>query len=177
MRVYTIGHSTRSLDELVALLRENGVATLADVRRYPGSRRYPQFARDSLEAALPAAGIRYAHFASLGGRRRPRPDSPNGGWRSEQFRGYADHMGSEEFAGALEALLALAGPAAVMCAEAVPWRCHRNLLSDELTRRGVEVVHVLGPGSANRHEMNPMARDAGGHLIYPPEEAQTQLFQ
>lgn len=175
MRIYTIGHSTRSLEELVALLRENGVATLADVRRYPGSRRYPQFARESLEAALPAAGLRYAHLGSLGGRRRPRPDSPNRGWRSEQFRGYADHMGTAEFAGAVEALLALSAPA-IMCAEAVPWRCHRNLLADELTRRGIEVMHILGPGSVNRHELNPMARDAGDHLVYPPGEAQGELF-
>ncbi|HEY0593896.1 MAG TPA: DUF488 domain-containing protein [Thermoanaerobaculia bacterium] len=176
-RVCSIGHSTRSLDELVALLRENGVATLADVRRYPGSRRYPQFSRESLQAALPAAGIRYEHLGvALGGRRRPAADSPNRGWRSEQFRGYADHMATAEFAAGIDALLALPPPAAVLCAEAVPWRCHRNLLADELTRRGVEVVHIMGPGSTGRHEMNPMAREEGDHLVYPPQEPQTTLF-
>ncbi len=175
--VFTIGHSTRSLEELIALLRENGVATLADVRRYPGSRRYPQFSRESLEASLPAAGFRYERLGgALGGRRRPAPDSPNRGWRNEQFRAYADHMGTAEFADGVGALLALPGPAAVMCAEAVPWRCHRNLLSDELTRRGIEVVHIIGPGSTSRHAMNPMAREAGDRLVYPPEEPQTTLF-
>lgn len=176
-RIFTIGHSTRSLDELIELLRENRIATLADVRRYPGSRRYPQFSRESLEAALPGAGIRYEHLGSLGGRRRAAADSPNGGWRSAQFRGYADHMGTAEFAGAIDALLALPEPAAVLCAEAVPWRCHRNLLADELTRRGIEVIHILGKGSTSRHEMNPMARDAGDRLVYPPQEPpQERLF-
>ncbi len=176
-RIYTIGHSTRTLGELIALLVENGVATLADVRRYPGSRRYPQFSRESLAAALPDAGIRYEHVEALGGRRRAAPDSPNRGWRNEQFRGYADHMATAEFAAAVAALVAFPEPAAVLCAEAVPWRCHRNLLSDELTRCGIEVLHILGPGSTSRHQMNPMARDAGDHLEYPGEDApQKPLF-
>jgi uncharacterized protein (DUF488 family) len=174
-RIYSIGHSTRTLEELVGLLRENGVATLADVRRYPGSRRYPQFSRQSLAAALPGAGIDYAHFEGLGGRRRPLKETRNGGWRSDQFRGYADHMGTAEFASAIDAVLSLPEPAAVMCAEAVPWRCHRNLISDELTRRGIEVIHILGPGSTSRHAINPMARDAGDHLIYPAADPQTTL--
>jgi uncharacterized protein (DUF488 family) len=174
-RVHTIGHSTRTLAELVALLAENGVATLVDVRRYPGSRRYPQFSREALAVSIPGAGLRYEHVESLGGRRRPRPDSANGGWRNEQFRGYADHMGTPEFLGAVAALLALPA-AAIMCAEAVPWRCHRNMISDELVRRGIEVVHILGPGATRIHELNAMARDAGDHLVYPGEETQAPLF-
>lgn len=176
-RVYSIGHSTRTLEELIGLLSENGVAALADVRRYPASRRYPHFARESLSAALPAAGIAYAHFEDLGGRRRTTPDSPNAGWRSDQFRGYADHMATPQFAAAVEKLLSLPEPAAVMCAEAVPWRCHRNLICDELTRRGIEVIHILGSASTSRHEINPMARDAGDHLVYPSADPQTTLFE
>jgi uncharacterized protein (DUF488 family) len=172
--VYSIGHSTRSLAELVALLRENGVATLADVRRFPGSRRYPHFGRDALAGGLQAAGIRYEHFEVLGGRRKPLQGSPNGGWRNDQFRGYADHMGTAEFAQGVDRLLSLPSPC-VMCAEAVPWRCHRNLLSDELTRRGIEVVHILGPGKTARHELNPMARDGGDRVIYPPGQGQGTL--
>lgn len=167
MKVYTIGHSTRELDELVALLRENGIERLADIRRYPGSRRYPHFSRDSLAAALPQAGIEYVHVPRLGGRRKPREDSPNTAWRNEQFRAYADHMSSDEFREAVDALLASDRLTAVMCAEAVPWRCHRNLLSDELVRRGIEVVHILGAGQTKTHEMNPHARAEEGHLIYP----------
>ena len=172
--MHSIGHSTRTLAELIGLLRENGIATLADVRRFPGSRRYPHFSREALGETLPAAGIRYEHFEALGGRRRPRKDSRNGGWRSDQFRGYADHMGTAEFAEAVGRLLTLPSPC-VMCAEAVPWRCHRNLLCDELTRRGIEVMHILGPGSTSRHELNPMARDGGDRVIYPPEQAQGNL--
>ena len=166
-RLYTIGHSTRPLDELVALLRENGIERLADIRRYPGSRRYPHFSRDALAATLPQAGIEYIHVPQLGGRRKPREDSPNTAWRNEQFRAYADHMASEEFRDAVDNLLASEQTTAVMCAEAVPWRCHRHLLADELVRRGIEVVHILGPGQTKRHEMNPHALVEGGHLIYP----------
>lgn len=166
-RVYSIGHSTRSADELIALLREHAVARLADIRRHPGSRRYPQFSRDALAAALAATGIDYVHLESLGGRRRPLPGSPNAVWRNQPFRGYADHMATAEFRRGIETLLESGKTTAVMCAEAVPWRCHRNLLADELVRRGIEVVHILAPGSVQRHVMNPAARDAGGHLVYP----------
>lgn len=166
MRIHTIGHSTRALDDLIGLLRENGVERLADIRRYPGSRRYPHFSRDSLAGELPARGIAYVHIPELGGRRKPLPDSPNSGWRNEQFRGYADYMSTPEFRAAIEKLLALEGSTAIMCAEAVPWRCHRNLVADELTRRGHEVIHILGPGSTQRHEMNSMARVEGDHLVY-----------
>jgi uncharacterized protein (DUF488 family) len=167
MRIYTIGHSTRSLEELVSLLREHGVKRLADIRRFPGSRRYPHFSRDALQVSLPERDIEYLHIPELGGRRRPNPDSKNTALQNEQFRAYADHMGTEEFRRAVDELLALEGRTAVMCAEAVPWRCHRNLLSDELLRRGVEVVHIIGRGAAKRHAMTPYARVDGGHLVYP----------
>ena len=168
MKIYTVGHSTRTLDELMALLREHGVERLVDIRRYPGSRRLPHFSRDSLAAALPD----YIHMPELGGRRKPLPDSPNDGWRNEQFRAYADYMATPEFRAAIDRLVALASekPAAIMCAEAVPWRCHRNLVSDELTRRGIEVCHITGPGKAARHTLNPMARTEGDHLVYPASD-------
>ena len=166
-RIYTIGHSTRALEELVALLREHGVKRLADIRRYPGSRRYPHFSREALEISLPERGIEYVHIPELGGRRRPNADSPNTALQNEQFRAYADHMATEEFRRAVDGLVAFEGRTAVMCAEAVPWRCHRNLLSDELLRRGCEVVHILGRGQAKRHEMTPWARLAGDCITYP----------
>jgi uncharacterized protein (DUF488 family) len=165
--VFTIGHSTRSLEELVALLREHAIERLADIRRYPGSRRFPHFSRESLQKTLP---LQYVHVPELGGRRKALPDSPNTGWRNDQFRAYADHMDTEEFRNAVDGLLATPLRTAVMCAEAVPWRCHRNLLSDDLVRRGVEVIHILGPGKTQRHEMNPMARVEGDHLIYPASQ-------
>jgi uncharacterized protein (DUF488 family) len=170
MRIYTIGHSTRDFDELIALLRENGVERLADIRRYPGSRRYPHFSREALAAELPRHGIEYVHMPELGGRRKARPDSPNTAWRNEQFRAYADYMATDDFREAIDALVTLPNATAIMCAEAVPWRCHRNLVSDELVRRGIEVVHILALRSTRRHEMNPHARIEDGHLIYPPEQ-------
>jgi uncharacterized protein (DUF488 family) len=166
--VFTIGHSTRSFEELVALLREHGIERLADIRRYPGSRRFPHFSREALEKTLP---VQYVHFPELGGRRKPLPDSPNAGWRNEQFRAYADLMATAEFRDAVDTLLASPMRTAVMCAEAVPWRCHRNLLSDDLVRRGVEVIHILGPAKSQRHEMNPMARVEDDHLIYPAPQS------
>jgi len=166
MHIYTIGHSTRSFDELVLLLKQSGVRRLADIRRYPGSRRYPHFSRESLERTLPAEGIDYVHMPELGGRRRPRKDSANDALHNEQFRGYADYMGTQEFSDAVDALLRFDGPVAIMCAEAVPWRCHRSFVADELTRRGVEVVHILGAGNRKRHELNPLASVREGHLVY-----------
>src|SRR5881394_4636138 len=175
VQLLTIGHSTRSLPELIALLRENGVERLADIRRYPGSRRYPHFSRDVLSQALPEQAIEYVHIPELGGRRNPLPDSPNGAWRNSQFRGYADHMGTDEFRATVDALLASPKRTCVMCAEAVPWRCHRNLLSDDLTRRGIEVLHILGPHSVQRHVMNPHARIAGDRVVYPRSDQGTLL--
>ena len=170
-RIYTIGHSTRALDELIALLRDHGVTRLADIRRYPGSRRHPHFSREPLEQSLPAQGIEYHHFEDLGGRRTPRKDSPNAAWENDQFRGYADYMDTPEFRAAIERLLDSERPTAVMCAEAVPWRCHRNLLADDLVRRGIEVVHIVGPGSVNPHRLSKMARIDGDRVVYPPEQA------
>jgi uncharacterized protein (DUF488 family) len=169
-RIFTIGHSTRDLSDLIALLREHGVQRLADIRRYPGSRRYPHFSREALALSLPAEGIEYIHMPELGGRRKPLPDSRNTAWRNEQFRAYADHMATAEFRDAIDKLLASPKPTAYMCAEAVPWRCHRNLVSDELTRRGIEVIHILGRGQTQRHEMNPHAVVEDGHVIYPADE-------
>lgn len=174
MQVFTLGHSTRSLDELIEILGTHQIQTLADIRRYPASRRYPHFSADSLGKALPGVGIRYWHFESLGGRRNARSDSHNTAWRNESFRGYADHMATPEFLAAVDDLLALKIPA-VMCAEAVPWRCHRNLLSDELIRRGCRVTHILSKTSANEHQLSPDALEADGHLIYLSPNRQPPL--
>jgi uncharacterized protein (DUF488 family) len=178
--VFTIGHSTRSIEELLDLLREHGVQVLADVRRYPMSRRHPQFSRDSLAASLEEAGIHYMHEPDLGGRRAPRPGSPHTAWRVEAFRGYADHMETPAFAAALERLMERAGRevVAILCAEAVPWRCHRRLISDALVARGVEVLHILAPGRADPHELDPNARVLpGGQLLYVGAEGdQPSLF-
>src|SRR5579871_674121 len=142
--VYTIGHSTRSLEELLAILAAHGVERLADVRKVPRSRRHPHFAAESLVRALPAAGVAYRHFPDLGGLRRPLPNSTNNAWQEPGFRGYADYMQTPEFAAALETLMRFAAeaPACVMCAEAVWWRCHRRLLADALVARGLEVRHL-----------------------------------
>jgi uncharacterized protein (DUF488 family) len=163
MQVYTIGHSTRTLDELISLLREHDIQRLADIRRYPGSRRYPHLSKESLAKSLPIA---YVHVPELGGRCKPLPDSPNTAWRNEQFRAYADYMATPDFAKALDTLLESDLRTAIMCAEAVPWRCHRNLVADELTRRGHEVIHIISPGSSKKHEMNPNAHVVDGHLVY-----------
>lgn len=168
--IFTVGHSTRAIEELLALLAEHSVDLLVDVRRFPGSRRYPQFGRDALAASLARAGIGYRHEADLGGRRAPAPDSPNTFWRNAGFRGYADHLATAEARAALERLAAdeRGHRPAVLCAEAVPWRCHRQLIADALTARGLEVVHLLAPGRSARHALHPHARALpGGRLVYP----------
>jgi len=165
-RIYTIGHSTRELHELVALLKENAVIRLADIRRFPGSKRFPHFSRESLEKSLPQNGITYVHFEELGGRRKPQGDSPNTALQNEQFRAYADYMATPEFHAAVDRLLASEQTTAYMCAEAVPWRCHRNLLSDELVRRGIEVVHILGPHQRKKHVMSEYATIVDGSVQY-----------
>jgi len=178
--VFTAGHSTRPIDELLALLTEHGVRTLVDVRRFPGSRRHPQYSRDALAASLAAAGIGYVHEPGLGGRRAARPDSPHTAWRVEAFRGYADYMDTPEFQAALEKLIQRAAgeTVAILCAEAVPWRCHRRLISDALVTRGIQVMHILGPGRADPHELDSNARILpGGRLLYAgPEDPQPSLF-
>ncbi|HWW60786.1 MAG TPA: DUF488 domain-containing protein [Thermoanaerobaculia bacterium] len=165
-RIYSIGHSTRALAELVALLREHGIQRLADIRRFPGSRRYPHFSKEALSRSLPEHGVEYIHVEELGGRRAPAADSANVALHNEQFRGYADHMATAAFRDAVEWLLADPRRTAVMCAEAVPWRCHRNLLADDLVRRGVEVIHIIGRDQWQRHELNPIARIDGDRVVY-----------
>lgn len=164
-----IGHSTRPLEEFVDLLRSCGVATLADIRTIPRSRRNPQYAQEALARTLPAAGIRYVHLARLGGLRHARKDSPNGGWRNAGFRGYADHMLTGEFEEGLVELRTLArdGPVALMCAEAVPWRCHRSLLADALYARGVVVEHIGGKSRTRPHRLTPFAVRQGRRVTYP----------
>jgi len=181
----TIGHSTRRIDELLALLAEHAVEKLIDVRRFPGSQRHPQFSREALAASLAAAGIEYVHEPDLGGRRQPVPDSANKAWRVAAFRGYADYMDSEPFAAALERLLRSAARSrtVILCAEAVPWRCHRRLIADAATVAGAEVLHILGPGRAGSHELDPNARVVTGpaparvRLVYDgsPQESPPRL--
>src|SRR3954469_8568938 len=176
-QLLSIGHSTRDLSDFISLLKENGVERLADIRRYPGSRRYPHFSREALSLSLPAEGIEYIHMPELGGRRKPLPDSRNTAWRNEQFRAYADYMATDEFRSAIDKLLSLADQqrVTIMCAEAVPWRCHRNLVADELTRRGIEVMHIIGAGAAKVHAINPHAQIEGDHLVYPDEQQTLRL--
>jgi len=171
--IYTVGHSTRSSEELLALLGEAGVERLADVRAFPTSRRHPQFNRDALADWLGAAGIDYRHMPALGGRRSPVPGSANGGWREVAFQGYADHMRSAEFQDALAALEAAAreSPTAIMCAEAVWWRCHRRLIADALLARDWRVEHLgIGEGRT-AHELTEFAVvGPDGTLTYPPAQ-------
>ncbi len=169
--IHTIGHSTRSLDELLDLLAAHGVEGIADVRRFAGSRRLPHFNTEHLAAELPKRGFVYRPFAALGGRRRAAPDSPNAGWRNAGFRGYADHMQSDEFLGGLAALMeeAQATPLAMMCAEAVPWRCHRSLVGDALLVRGWTVLDIMSRTQAKPHQLTPFAKVDGTRITYPPE--------
>ena len=168
-RIWTIGHSTRTIDEFIAALAAHGIKLLADVRLLPGSKRYPHFNSDALAGSLAAAGIGYEHFRELGGRRRPRPDSPHTAWRNDAFRGYADHMESADFRAGIERLLASSaeiGPAAIMCAEAVWWRCHRGLVSDYLKACGVEVMHIADAKKAEPHPWTSAASIVDGQLSY-----------
>lgn len=173
--IYTIGHSTRELEEFIRLLRENGIRRLADIRRFPGSRRHPHFSKDGLSRSLPAAGIEYEHFEELGGRRKAGADSENNALNNEQFRAYADHMSSPEFRAAVDRLLDSGLRTAYMCAEAVPWRCHRNMLSDELVRRGIRVAHIIGRGQRQEHTLSKLARVVGDRLVYSADEQKTLL--
>jgi DNA-3-methyladenine glycosylase II len=172
VRVFTIGHSTRPLEELVALLRSFDVRVLADIRTIPRSRHNPQYDGEALRAALRARQLRYVHLEDLGGLRKARHDSPNAGWRNASFRGYADYMQTPAFARGLEALRALAddGPVAIMCAEAVPWRCHRSLVADALTVQGARVEHITGPRHASPHHLTPFAEVDGTTIVYPRDQ-------
>ncbi len=176
LTVWSIGHSTRSWEEFLALLAAQRIEAIADVRRFPGSRRYPWFAGETMAQNLPAAGVEYLWLPQLGGRRRVQPDSPNGGWRNASFQGYADHLESAEFAEGMSLLLALAARrrTALMCAEAVWWRCHRRLIADALTECGIAVLHILDAGHVQPHVLTENARVVEGRLIYPPP--QQELF-
>jgi uncharacterized protein (DUF488 family) len=174
MRIWTIGHSTRTIDEFISLLEENRIKLVADVRMFPGSKRYPQFGRQALAKSLGESGIRYEHFPELGGRRNPKPDSHNTAWRNASFRGYADYMETKQFQKGVERLLELAseaGPVAIMCAEAVWWRCHRSLISDYLKARGIEVMHVLSANKVEPHPYTSAARIVNGELSYEVNDA------
>ena len=167
--VFTIGHSTRSIDEFLELLRAHDIRTLIDVRRFPGSRRHPQFGREALHASLTQAGLRYVHQPDLGGRREPETNSPNTAWRVAAFRGYADYARGPQFGIALDALIEAASSSrtVIMCAEALPWRCHRRLIADYLVARGMKVQHILGPAQLHEHILNPSARiQRNGTLVY-----------
>jgi len=191
MRIWTIGHSTRTIDEFISLLKANEINLLADVRTWPGSKRYPHFNKDALAKSLSEQGIRYEHFPELGGKRKSKPDSRNTAWRNASFRGYADYMETEQFQNGIERLLNIAGQGAatwavaekrydgseavtpcaiaIMCAEAVWWRCHRSLIADCLKARGVEVLHVLGATKVDPHPYTPAARIVNGELSYETE--------
>ena len=189
MRIWTIGHSTRAIDEFISLLAENEIKLLVDVRAWPASKRYPQFNKEALAESLSAHGMRYEHLPELGGKRKSKPDSRNTAWRNASFRGYADYMETEQFQKGVERLLAFArsdglgsrrnerggGEAvtpcaiAIMCAEAVWWRCHRSLIADYLKARGVEVLHVLGANKAEPHPYTSAARIVNGELSYEAE--------
>ena len=167
--VGTVGHSTRPLEELIAILAAFGATVLVDVRTVPRSRHNPQFNRDALPEPLAAHGIRYVHEPGLGGLRKPRADSINGAWRNASFRGYADYMQTQPFEEHLGRILDLAAAErpVIMCAESVPWRCHRSLIADALTARGASVVHLMGVGQEKPHTLTPFAKVAKGRVTYP----------
>ena len=167
--ISTIGHSTRAFEEFLAILQAHGIEHLIDVRTVPKSRRYPHFNTDALAAALGAAGITYEHVPALGGWRKPRPDSRNSAWKNDSFRGYADYMETGSFQEALEALIRRGEEkrAAYMCAEAMPYRCHRSLVSDALQVRGVEVRHLTSKTRSEPHRLTPFARVEDGRVSYP----------
>jgi uncharacterized protein (DUF488 family) len=172
--VFTVGHSTLPIERFVAVLAAYGIERLADVRTVPRSRRNPQFNADALAASLRDAGIEYVPLGELGGLRKPRADSPNMAWRNESFRGYADYMQTEAFGAGLERLIELARErrTAIMCAEAVPWRCHRSLVADALGARGIPAIEILGATSYRDHTLTPFARVAGTTVTYPaPQES------
>ena len=168
--LFTLGHSTRALEEFGVILRAHGVRRIVDVRSIPRSRHNPQFNRDTLSRFLRNRRISYRHMKSLGGLRRARPDSlANAGWRNASFRGFADYMQTPQFGRALDQLIRLAAerPTAILCAESVPWRCHRSLIADALTARGIHVDHIMAGGALKAHTMTPFAEVVGGKIIYP----------
>jgi uncharacterized protein (DUF488 family) len=176
MTLYTVGHSNRTLEFLVTLLQGYEIARLVDIRTIPKSRHNPQFNKEVLSSMLKPVEIAYTHMPELGGLRRPRPDSPNMGWKNTSFRGYADYMQTKEFEAALSRLIEVGKKEriAFMCAEAVPWRCHRSLVADSLTVRGIEVRHIMSRVSAPTHRVTPWAHPEGKRITYPPTQLEFQ---
>ena len=183
MRIWTIGHSTRAIDVFISLLEEHGIRLLVDVRSLPGSKRYPQFNKEALVNSLGKSGINYEHFPELGGRRKAKPESKNTAWRNASFRGYADYMETDDFYKGIKRLLDLvrhgtnpsdrrtaeAGPTAIMCAEAVWWRCHRALIADYLKAQGIEIRHIMDANKSEPHPYTSAARIVNGELSYAAE--------
>jgi uncharacterized protein (DUF488 family) len=171
--IYTIGHSTRTIEEFIEILKTYGIETLVDVRKIAGSRRNPQYGEKVLSANLGGEGIAYLRLEGLGGRRRTSDESVNTGWRNLSFRGYADHMQSAEFKTSLDELIAVGASkqTVIMCAEAVPWRCHRSLIGDALLVRGVEVMDIFDAKNCKPHKLTPFARVDGERITYPSDEA------
>lgn len=166
--MFTIGHSTRTIEEFISLLKENGIKLLADVRMFPGSAKYPHFNAENLQNSLAEAGIRYIHFKELGGRRKPKEGSLNSAWRNPSFRAYADYMETEDFRKAVTELLSAGNEneTCIMCSEAVWWRCHRSMISDYLKSIRIDVKHILGKGKVEEHRYTAPARIEGGRLSY-----------
>lgn len=169
MTIFTIGHSTRPIAEFIEMLRAHGVKLVVDVRTIPGSKRNPQFGKDELDQSLRQGLIEYRHMPGLGGLRRARKDSVNTAWKNASFRGYADYMQTKEFAGSLEQLIETASrkTTAIMCAEAVPWRCHRSLIADALLARGITVLDIMSKTGAKEHSLTPWAETDGARITYP----------
>ncbi|WP_058834391.1 DUF488 family protein [Luteimonas abyssi] len=178
--LWTLGHSTRDLATLAGMLTEAGIARVADVRRFPGSRRHPQFGAGALADALAAVGVAYVSMSALGGRRTARPDSRNTAWRNAGFRGYADYMDTDPYRQARDGLAAFAreAPTAVLCAEAMWWQCHRSLIADDFKAHGWEVIHLMAPGRTQSHPWSAAARLVDGRLDYgDPADGQGVLFE
>ena len=175
--LYTVGHSTHAIDEFLVMLQAYSIEVLVDVRTVPKSRHNPQFMQERLRESLGRAGLEYRHMKSLGGLRRAAAESPNAGWRNASFRGYADYMRTPEFARGLEELIAIAPSVrtAIMCAEAVPWRCHRSLIGDALLVRGIRVVDIMSETQSKPHELTTFARVNGTEITYPAAQAALPL--
>lgn len=175
--IWTIGHSTRSIEDFLSLLKAHKIESLVDVRHFPGSRRYPHFGKQQLAESLAKANIEYHHLLELGGRRRARPVSANTAWRNEAFRGYADYMETKAFAAGIKRLLELANQkrVAIMCAEAVWWRCHRGLIADYLKSKGHKILHILSESRTEEHPFTSAARIANGRLSYEAVPAEAEL--
>jgi uncharacterized protein (DUF488 family) len=169
MEVFSLGHSNRTLEEFAEILLAYGIQVLVDVRTLPGSDRYPHFNGEILKVELAPLGIRYVHRKALGGLRRPLKDSPNAAWRNRSFRGYADYMQTPAFSRAVDGLVPLAAkaPACLMCAEAVPWRCHRSLIADALLARGIQTLEIFSLTQNRVHRLTPWGRIRGGTVVYP----------